>query len=211
MAKSFPNTGATVIDATADLPGSPSEGMMVFQKDTNELKIYDGSVWVSVLDTDAPPGMVLLSTGTVSNSHQTFTSVFSATYENYFITFRGICPTTTSNIDCQLMSGATLISGNYTNQWMYATGTSVTAAVLATTSAKVGAISSAISGVSCYVYGPFLASQTVFSGSSSLTGRFDVTGSTHSLATSYDGIKFTADVDQPTRFLTGTFKVYGLK
>lgn len=55
MAKSFPNTGATVIDATADLPGSPSEGMMVFQKDTNELKIYDGSSWVSMLDTDNAP------------------------------------------------------------------------------------------------------------------------------------------------------------
>ena len=55
MAKSFPNTGATVIDATADLPGSPSEGMMVFQKDTNELKIYDGASWVSMLDTDNAP------------------------------------------------------------------------------------------------------------------------------------------------------------
>jgi hypothetical protein len=32
MAKSFPNTGATVIDATADLPGSPSEGMRFFRR-----------------------------------------------------------------------------------------------------------------------------------------------------------------------------------
>ena len=55
MAKSFPNTGATVIDATADLPGSPSEGMMVCQTDTNELKIYDGASWVSMLDTDNAP------------------------------------------------------------------------------------------------------------------------------------------------------------
>ena len=155
-------------------------------------------------------GMVLLSTATVSNAHQTFTSVFSATYENYFVTFRGICPTATTNIDCQLMSGATLISGNYTNQAIVGVGASVSANVPVATSATIGAINTGISSASIYIYGPFLASQTVFEGSTVMSGRFDKTGSAHSLATSYDGIKFTADISQVTRFLTGTFKLYGL-
>lgn len=56
MAKAFPNTGVTIIDSSSDLTGfSPSEGLMVFQKDTNELKIYDGSAWKSVIDTDSRP------------------------------------------------------------------------------------------------------------------------------------------------------------
>tara|TARA_R110000868_G_scaffold408693_1_gene692191 strand:+ start:439 stop:1119 length:681 start_codon:yes stop_codon:yes gene_type:complete len=86
MAKSFPNTGTTVIDAVGDLPGSPSEGMMVFQKDTNELKIYDGSVWRSMLDTDTPPSEVLLASATVSNAaNLTFENCFSSDYINYNI------------------------------------------------------------------------------------------------------------------------------
>lgn len=92
MAKSFPNTGATVIDATADLPGSPSEGMMVFQKDTNELKIYDGASWVSMLDTDTPPALVYLSTSTFTNvASTTITNCFNTSYDNYkvFITCYG--------------------------------------------------------------------------------------------------------------------------
>jgi hypothetical protein len=57
VAKSFPNTGATVIDTSADLPAASAalEGVMMFQKDTNELKICDGSSWVSVIDTDNKP------------------------------------------------------------------------------------------------------------------------------------------------------------
>ena len=57
MAKSFPNTGATVIDSVADLPAASAalEGVMMFQKDTNELKICDGTSWISMLDTDNKP------------------------------------------------------------------------------------------------------------------------------------------------------------
>jgi hypothetical protein len=57
MAKSFPNTGATVIDSSADLPAASAalEGVMMFQKDTNQLLICDGSTWVGVTDTDNKP------------------------------------------------------------------------------------------------------------------------------------------------------------
>ena len=82
MSKAFPNTGATVIDSVADLPAASAdlEGVMVFQKDTNELKICDGSGWVSVVDTDAPPGLELISP----------TSVTNATNTNGLITFSGV-------------------------------------------------------------------------------------------------------------------------
>ena len=59
MAKSFPNTGATVIDSAADLPTASAalEGILMFQKDTNELKICDGASWVSVSDTNNVGGL----------------------------------------------------------------------------------------------------------------------------------------------------------
>jgi hypothetical protein len=96
MAKSFPNTGVTIIDASADLPSSPVEGLMVFQKDTNELKIYDGSSWKSVIDTDTPPGIALVQPtsvdgGTNTNGAVTFSGVtgvrlngvFTSAFDNY--------------------------------------------------------------------------------------------------------------------------------
>lgn len=55
MGRVFPNYGATVVDTSSDLPAASAdlEGLMFFQKDTNELKICDGSSWVSVSRTDA--------------------------------------------------------------------------------------------------------------------------------------------------------------
>jgi len=80
MAKAFPGLGATVCDTISDLPSSPTEGMIAYQKDTNELKIYDGSLWVTMMDTDAPPGLVLIQP----------TSVVNATNSSGSITFSNV-------------------------------------------------------------------------------------------------------------------------
>jgi hypothetical protein len=89
VAKAFSGLGATICDATADLPSSPIEGLIVFQKDTNELKIYDGSVWVSVLDTDSPPGIVKItgaSFSAVSSTPGVFVdNCFTSEFNNYRI------------------------------------------------------------------------------------------------------------------------------
>jgi len=114
MAKSFPNTGATVIDATADLPGSPSEGMMVFQKDTNELKIYDGSSWISMLDTDTPTGLVLINSSSLTANVNDITSVFSSTYDFYRIMIRSTASVNETLMYFRFLNGATPItSANY--------------------------------------------------------------------------------------------------
>ncbi len=85
MAKSFPNTGATVIDAVGDLPASSSEGMMVFQKDTNELKIYDGASWISMLDTDTPPifsSRIKTGRATIGSGAGQVTVTFASAFPN---------------------------------------------------------------------------------------------------------------------------------
>ena len=88
MAKSFPNTGVTIIDSVSDLPGSPVEGLMVFQKDSNELKIFDGSSWVSVVDTDTPPALVKITSGAFNNSSEVIVDdCFSSLFTNYRLLF----------------------------------------------------------------------------------------------------------------------------
>jgi hypothetical protein len=57
MTKSFAGLGVTIIDASADLPSSPVEGLIVYQKDTNELKIYDGTNWIITNDLDNTNGV----------------------------------------------------------------------------------------------------------------------------------------------------------
>jgi hypothetical protein len=57
MPRSFSTTGTTIVDTAADIPTASAayEGVMVFQKDTNELKICDGSSWISMLNTGNNP------------------------------------------------------------------------------------------------------------------------------------------------------------
>ena len=42
-----------VIDNTAARPASPYEGQVIFQKDTNELLVFDGSAWVCITPKSA--------------------------------------------------------------------------------------------------------------------------------------------------------------
>ena len=93
MAKSFPNTGATVgLAADRSALTSPFAGMQFFETDTKALYLYNGSAWVSMLDTDTPPALVYLSTSTFTNvASTTITNCFNTSYDNYkvFITCYG--------------------------------------------------------------------------------------------------------------------------
>ena len=87
MAKSFPNTGATVgLAADRSALTSPFAGMQFFETDTKALYLYNGSAWVNMLDTDTPPGLVKIFTGSFSSSTGYATgNVFSSDFTNYKI------------------------------------------------------------------------------------------------------------------------------
>lgn len=123
MAKSFPNTGATVIDSAADLPAASAalEGILMFQKDTNELKICDGSSWKSVIDTDTPPGLTMVSPtsvvgGTVSNGVISFSSTSAISINNCFSSafshYRIICKISGSSVNFNPIYFRTRSSGS---------------------------------------------------------------------------------------------------
>lgn len=91
MPRSFSTTGTTIVDTSADIPTASAayEGVMVFQKDTNELKICDGASWISVADTDVPMGLQIMkpssvSGGTISGNSTTFSSVAAVTINGVF-------------------------------------------------------------------------------------------------------------------------------
>jgi len=117
MSKAFPNTGATVIDSVADLPAASAdlEGVMVFQRDSNELKICDGSSWVSMLNTDNPGALQLIATNSFSSASSTqFLNKFSSTYTNYRVLLNATDGSTSTSMMLRfLASNNTPLSGGY--------------------------------------------------------------------------------------------------
>lgn len=223
MAKQYTNLGVTIIDATADLPASPVEGLIVYQKDTNEIKIYDGSAWKSVIDTDTPPGLVLITSTSYSGATSAnFNNVFNSGFRNY-----------------KVMIDPVTLSANNTGSYFYlrlrASGTDSSAANYIYNNYGWSASGSASpTGIgwgeylgntftlghnyyggftmSLDFYRPYVADSTVITGTG-MTNNAAIPYSstfsgTHTAATIYDG--FTIYPSSAVN-ISGTIRVYGYR
>jgi hypothetical protein len=143
-------------DAAFGGAGEPTlaEGMTCYLDDTNVLQSYNGTAWVTVVNTDRPAALELISGigcsagGTVTNgvvvvgtsvSAITVTNAFSAEYDNYKIIIRGLDQ---ANND----RGVTIQLNNQTTavyKWSYTaanlgTNTSFNVGASAVTSIEIG-------------------------------------------------------------------------
>lgn len=69
-------------------PSAPYEGQMIYETDTNRVLVYDNAAWVMIADTDQPPALQLIKSGTAtftSASPFDLTSVFTSEFRNYLI------------------------------------------------------------------------------------------------------------------------------
>ena len=84
-----------VIDSAATRPASPYEGQVIFQKDTDQLLVWNGTAWV-IPNSPAqnPMGLEYITSGTFSGS--AIDGVFTSTYDNYRIVVSNII--TSSNV-----------------------------------------------------------------------------------------------------------------
>ena len=90
-----------VVDSAATRPASPYEGQVIFQKDTDQLLVWNGTAWV-IPNSPAqnPQGLELITTATCTSggttvngvttvgstvSGVTIATAFSSTYDNYLI------------------------------------------------------------------------------------------------------------------------------
>ncbi len=205
MAKAFPNTGATVIDSSSDLPAASAalEGVMVFQKDSNELKICDGSSWISMLDTDNPPGLELIYSNalTVSGTGETFVNnLFSSKYENYKIIINIASASIGDWLRMRLQNSGTSSSTLYYTQQAYLDSNTAASGWTGdgeanSSSWRVGfppASSTTADSCSIDLLGPFIARQTTLTGNMIQDARYmRVMMGSHRVATSYSGLAFT--------------------
>lgn len=222
MAKAFPNTGATVIDSVADLPAASAalEGVMVFQKDSNELKICDGSSWISVIDTDTPPGLALLNstTFTAQSGPISINSVFNSNYDSYFMDLK-MNAATGGVGGFRMRSGSTdNSSANYRWVGTYMSSGSSTISSAndnAATFLRVGYFEPNMTvHCSTWVHFPFLTAYTNYHTintnyhTSALVASHDLWGGGMNVNTSYDGFSI---VNNNGGTMTGTIKTYGYR
>ena len=121
-----------VIDNTAARPASPYEGQVIFQKDTDQLLVWNGTAWV-IPNSPAqnPGGLELVTvqsfTSASSASPVDVSNCFTSTYDNYkiILTYTGTASDYTS---FQFRnSGGAVSSSFYRGQVTRSYGTTVDA------------------------------------------------------------------------------------
>ena len=158
-------------------------------------------------------GVSVSTSGKVTFTSATSISVngcFTSTYDNYLIVLRATNPSS-FDIRFRLRSSGTDSTTGYTYQYLYATGTSVTAArsAIGYFSTSVG-FSGQHGGSHIYLYGPFLSQPTAHrtvGASSGPSGPLIYDwAETHNVSGTYDGLTFFPDGGS----LTGALTIYGL-
>lgn len=134
--------------------------------------------------------------------------VFTASYDNYLLVMRNVGSASDMGMDAQYLSSTTPATGsNYAIQNLYANSTSIVAGRLTSQTAMrvIQTSSTQRSGANCYFFGPYLSQPTasrVCNISGYNSAFLQDTAHTHSLSTSYDGIKFTTTSGDATGLVT---------
>ena len=183
-----------------------AEGQYSYLEDSNSTEVYDGSSWVSV---GTAPGLVLVSATTVGSAvaSVTVSNAFSATYENYRITYLGGVSST--GADLQMKLGATVTGYYFALGYIpWAGGLSTITNNNGSAWGYVGGSSASFGFMDCNIYRPFQADETVIRviGSNNVNGQFG--GGYLNNTTSYTDFTITPSSGTITG---GTIRVYGYK
>jgi hypothetical protein len=202
-----------VVSSAAARPASPYEGQVIFQKDTDQLLVWNGTTWV-IPNSPAqnPTGLELVKSQTVGSgvSSVTVADAFSATYDNYKIVMNST-GSATHSIDIKFGSSVT----GYYGVLAYATydATAISMAGRNNTSQMnwVGGCSGAgqPSIANLDVMNPFVATYTrVANGAYADTTAYGTMQGEHKVAASYTSFILATNGGTLTG---GTITVYGYR
>lgn len=203
---------------SATRPASPYEGMVIYETDTNQTLVWDGSAWVMVHDTDQPPGMQLVAkSSTISGGKILVENCFSEEYDAYRIVISNLRFANAATASFELYTGSVYTtSGFYASTMRVAFGTTTFNAVIAANNAASSSIglvadSTGTSGGVMEIQNPYLEQETTFQYQSSDTrtgGDGAITGSGFlNNNTRYTGIRIFGGWD----ITSGTVRVYGYR
>lgn len=210
---------AGVIENTANRPASPYEGQVIFQKDTDQLLVWNGTAWV-IPNSPAqnPTGLELVKNLDFSGVQSVdVSSCFSSSYINYHVIIQ-IAGNAVGALYLRTLTGTTAIQTDpiYSIQsgFRYSSGTgSVTASTRGDQYCLFGAMSANQSSYLMNVYSPNLSIPTNIT----MNGVFQWTPTDHDLVnvaarnavtTALTGFQLTS-AGGPV--INGNVKVYGYR
>jgi hypothetical protein len=171
-----------------------------------------GMKWAS--PTTPTSGLNLISTTNLSASGNfNINGCFSATYDNYFVTFSNMTGSTANTIEFGLRIGSSNATGtDYKNAGYYMLYTSTT--IVGGVSNGIGRMATLDPGTSStqnaaatlFLSAPFKTTNTGFDLDAQVFDAIAKRSGVHSLATSYDSMWFTVS----TGTVTGNISIYGL-
>jgi hypothetical protein len=206
-----------VVANAAARPASPYDGQVIYQQDTDQAYVWNGSAWVLLsTGTANPPGLELVKTQTIGTavSSVAVSSAFSADHDAYKIVISG--GTGSAPMDLQLsLTGS---STGYYSGLMYVPYGSVgvvnaqgVGSANAASWVFAGNGGTSTLGMNVDLNGPYLAKVTGMSGGDvvvNTSGSVAFTNGYHNVATSYTGFTVTASTGTMTG---GTITVYGYR
>jgi len=208
-----------VIDNAAARPASPYEGQTIFQKDTDQLLVWNGTAWVIPNQTTTNPnGLELVKKQDFSGATNVdVTSVFTSEYINYRVLVR-VKGNTTASLYLRTMIGTTLqtdIIYSISSGFRYSSGSgNVTASTRGDSFSLAGAVAATYFSDYAIEFGsPQVASYTNIA----FQGVFQFTATDHDLinnssrnvvTTQIDGFQLTA---AGSANIDGTVRVYGYR
>ena len=205
------NTGipvfATTVTRDAAFGGTGektlAEGQFAFLEDTNATQFYDGAAWQTL-----GGGLTLVKSQVVGSAVASVqvTSAFSASYDNYVITYNNGTSSATDNI--LMIVGATVTNYYYAiigNTW---SGTASNNGSTTATSFQYAGQTDSTNGPNVYVtvVSPFLSKRTEFSSTYTNTTAAYVSRGMLNNTTSYTSFTLTPNAGTITG---GTIRVYG--
>jgi hypothetical protein len=202
-----------VVSSAATRPASPFTGQCIFQTDTNQLLVWNGTAWV-IPNSPAqnPGGLELISTQTLTSATSVnFDNVFTSTYRNYRIVY-SFTDGGANTAEMRMRVGGSSTSGttNYAYTRVYLTGTGTFANNGGSTGAAFGGFanlsSTGMNVGSWDVFAPALAQYTNWTGGGNYSTLGEYGFIVHKLATAYDGFGLTQLVSS-----NGKISVYGYR
>jgi hypothetical protein len=182
-------------------PASPADGLVISETDTDSLSVYKGTAWAPV------SGLTLIKTQTVGTtvSSVTVSDAFSATYDNYKVTYTGGVAST--GIDLQMTLGATAAGYYFALGYIpWAGGVSNITVNNGSSWAYIGGASTKFAFTNCDIYRPFAADETVVAVLGANDANSQFAGGYLNNSTSYTAFTITTSSGTLTG---GTIRVYG--
>lgn len=204
-----------VVANTAARPSSPFTGQAIYQVDTNQMLIWNGTAWV-IPNTPAqnPTGLELVKTQAVGSgvTSVAVTGAFSANYDNYEILYTGGTMTSSSG-DSQLTLQLGSSTTGYTTFLQYTNGVSNLVATASTSAFLwVGGGSTGSALLQVRLFCPFLSIHTRSESNAYNSWNNGFQGRSlgfHAVASSYTD--FTIGMSGTGTMVGGTVRVYGYR